>query len=154
MRDKQISESKIALQLLQQIHDLSADADVESGYRLVSDDGLRPQGEGARAADTWRLSTRKRVWITGHGRFIHPDGTQQFLHPLPPASGVARRVRAGGITKFSMKEQWFGDNVLHPVARVERAKGVLKNDLHIAAKQAQFRAGRLQQIDAIEKHGS
>jgi hypothetical protein len=65
VRDEEIGEAEIALQLLQKIHDLRADADVESGNRLIGDDELRPQGESAGNADALALASGKLVRITG-----------------------------------------------------------------------------------------
>jgi hypothetical protein len=42
VRDKQISEAEIALELLQKVYNLRADADVERRDRLIGDDELRP----------------------------------------------------------------------------------------------------------------
>src|SRR5208282_5272610 len=149
VRDKQISEPEIALQLLQQIHDLRADADVESGNRFVGDDELRTQRKCAGYANALTLASGKFVRITGHGGFIHAHGTQKFAHAL--AAGIAAEAF---VHDLSVENQGLGDHVLHAVARVERAERVLEDDLQVAAKTAQFGAVRLQQIDAIENDGA
>jgi hypothetical protein len=127
VRNEEIGEAEIALQLLQKIHDLCSDADIESGDRFVGDDELRPQGESAGNADALALASGKLVRVTRHGGFIHAHGTQKLAHAL--AAGIAAE-------RLSMKKQRLRDHVLHPEARVERTEGILEDDLHIAAKAA------------------
>jgi hypothetical protein len=91
MRDEQIGKAEIALQLLQKIHDLRANADVESGNRFIGNDKLRPQRERAGNTDALPLASGKFVGITRHGRFIHADRTQKFRDAL--AASLARGVR-------------------------------------------------------------
>src|SRR5713226_7888092 len=74
VRDKQICEAEIALELLQEIHDLRADADVESRDGFIGNNKLRPQGERAGDPDALTLASGEFVRITGHGGFIHSNG--------------------------------------------------------------------------------
>src|SRR5215469_2296191 len=53
--DKQIGQFELVLQIHQQVEDLGLDRHVERRYRLVADDQLRAQGEGAGDPDTLPL---------------------------------------------------------------------------------------------------
>ena len=64
VRDKQISEPKIPLQLLQKIHDLRAHAHIERRNRFIGDNKLRPQSQSARNANALPLTSGKLVRIT------------------------------------------------------------------------------------------
>ena len=164
VRDEQIGQAEIALQLLQKIHDLRANAGVESGNRFIGHDELRLQGKRAGDADALALASGKFVWITRHGRFIHSHGTQKFPHS--PAADIAAKAFVPGILlgnflmqrrlmqRRLMQNERLGDHVLNAEARVERTERVLKDDLHVAAKAAQFRAVRSHQIDTLEKYGA
>jgi len=63
VRDKQIGQSKLALQILEQVDHLRLNRDVESGNRLVADDELGVNRERARDADALALPTRELVRI-------------------------------------------------------------------------------------------
>ena len=141
MRDEQIGQAEIALELLQKIHDLRAHAGVESGNRFIGHDELRLQGERAGDADALPLASGEFVRITGHGGFIHAHRTQKFPHAL--AAGIAAQTFLPGLLvndflmkRLSMQNQRLGDHVFNAVARVERTERVLENDLHVAAKAA------------------
>src|SRR5258708_18759611 len=149
MRDEQRGEAEIALELLQQIHDLGAHADVESGHRFIGDDELRTQSQSAGDTNALALATGELVRKTGQGGFIHSHCMQKFPHPL--AAGIAAQTFTND---FLMENQRLGNHVFHTVARVERSKRVLEDDLYVAAKTAQFLTVRLQPIAAIEKNGT
>src|SRR5271169_1371943 len=146
VRDEQIGKAEIALQLLQKIHNLRADTDVQRRNWLIGDDKLRPQGESAGNSYALPLPSRKFVRITRHGGFIHPHSAQKFRNAL--AAGIAAETFAADLL---MKNERLGDHVLYPEARVKRTERVLEDDLHIAPNTPQFRGVRLQQIDALEE---
>ena len=56
VRDEDVGEAELALQIGEQVEDLRLDRDVERRDRLVADDELRPQREGARDADALSLA--------------------------------------------------------------------------------------------------
>ena len=57
MRDEQICQAEVALELGQQVDDLSSDTYVESRDRFVADDELRPQSQRAGDADALALAS-------------------------------------------------------------------------------------------------
>ncbi len=78
VRDEQIGQAEVALQLRQQVDDLRSDADVEGGNRFVAHNELRPQREGAGDADALALSAGEFVRIARACRFVEAHGAQQF----------------------------------------------------------------------------
>src|SRR5713226_9182810 len=131
VRDKQICEAEIALELLEKIHDLRADADIESGNRFIGNNKLRPQSQSAGDTNALALASGELVRITGQSGVIHSHGTQKFSHAL--AAGIAAEAF---MRDFLMKNERLGDHILYAVARVKRTKRVLEDDLHVAAKTA------------------
>src|SRR5260370_9219164 len=134
VRDEQIGEAEIALELLKKIHDLRGDTDIESRNRFIGDNELRPQGESAGDADALALATGELVRVAARGRFIHSNGTQKFPHAL--AAGIAAEVFASNflMKRLLMKNKQLSDHVLYPVTRVERTERILEDNLHVAAK--------------------
>jgi hypothetical protein len=64
VRDEEIGEAELALQILQQVDDLRLDRDVERRDRLVADNELRIERERPRDADALALSAGEFVGIT------------------------------------------------------------------------------------------
>src|ERR1700722_16099247 len=56
VRDEQIGQAEVPLQLRQQVHNLRSYADIQRGNRFVGDDELRAQGQGAGDSDSLPLS--------------------------------------------------------------------------------------------------
>jgi hypothetical protein len=61
MRDEQVGEAELALQILEQVDDLGADRNIERRDRLVGNDELGRDGERAGDADALPLPTREGV---------------------------------------------------------------------------------------------
>src|ERR1700687_4631382 len=78
VRDEEVGQAEIALELSQQIHDLSADADVERGDGLIAHDEFGPQGEGTSDADALALSSGEFVRVASARGFVEADGAQEF----------------------------------------------------------------------------
>src|SRR6266566_3329333 len=62
--DEQVRETELRLEILEQVHDLRLDRDVESGDRLVGDDELRAHRQRARDPDTLTLTAGELVRIS------------------------------------------------------------------------------------------
>src|SRR5580692_3136417 len=82
MRDKQVGQAEIPLQLCQQVDDLRAHAHIESGYGLIAHDEFRTQGQGSCNADALALSAGELMRVTGASRFIEAHGAQKFRDTL------------------------------------------------------------------------
>ena len=82
VRDEDVRQPEVALQRLEQVHDLRADRDVERRHRLVEDDQLRIERERARDADALPLAAgelvREAVRVLGR----ETDGAQQLVDAL------------------------------------------------------------------------
>ena len=63
VRDEEIGQAELALQVAQQIEHLRLDRDVERGDRLVADDQLRVRRERAGDADALPLAAGELVRI-------------------------------------------------------------------------------------------
>ena len=75
VRDEQVGQAELLLQVLQQVDDLGLDGDVQRGYSLVADHQLRAQDQGAGDADPLALPARECVGIPGQRVRLH-------LHPI------------------------------------------------------------------------
>ena len=78
VRDEEIGKAEVALEFFEQVHDLRADADVERGDRLVTDNEFGPQDQGAGNADALALASGKFMGIAAEGGFVEADGAQDF----------------------------------------------------------------------------
>ena len=63
VRDEDVGEVELALEVLEQVEDLRLHRDVERRHRLVADDQLRLQRERARDADPLALAARELVRV-------------------------------------------------------------------------------------------
>ena len=78
MRDEQIGQAEVALQLCQKVHDLRSYTDVERGDWFVAHDELWPKGEGAGDTDALALSPGELVGVARAGGFVQAYGAQQL----------------------------------------------------------------------------
>jgi len=65
VRDEDVGEAEVALQVLEQVQDLRLNRDVECRDRLVADDQLRVDRERARDTDPLALAARELVRESG-----------------------------------------------------------------------------------------
>jgi hypothetical protein len=86
VRDEQIGELELLLQLLEQIDDLRLDGDVERGDRLVRDDEVRVERERSRETDPLALAAGELVWVTAGSVLRQADDLEQVADP---AGGLA-----------------------------------------------------------------
>ena len=91
MRDEQIGEAVLALQVDQQIDHLGLDRDVERRDRLVAHDQARPERQRARDADALPLAAGELMRIVLHLVGAQADLREQFGDPFLL---LARRWRA------------------------------------------------------------
>ena len=140
VRDEQISQPHLALQVHHQIEHLRLDRDVERRHRLVADDQLRLQRQRARDADALALAAGKLMRIVVHLRLAQADAVEQFgdalLHVLA-ARGVVHAHR-------------LGHDVAGRHARIERGERVLKDDLHLPAVGPQLGLAQMRDVAAVD----
>ena len=115
----------LLLELRHQVQDPDADRDVEHADRLVREDDLRLDRERAGDRDPLPLAARELVRILGGDvlRRDEPDRAQQLVHPL---LDLARRDDL-------VDPKRTLDVVAHRLDRIERAEGVLEDDLDLRA---------------------
>src|SRR5579864_7796904 len=76
VRDEEVGQAEVALQLCEQVDDLRSDADIEGRYRLIADDELRPQCQGAGDADALALTAGEFVRVALAGGFVEAHGAE------------------------------------------------------------------------------
>ncbi len=124
MADEDVGEPELLLELYEQVDDLGLDGDVESRDRLVADDDLRLEDDGAGNADALALATRELVRIAVLELEVEADG----LHDLLDA-GIAFCLRLVGTCDIDR----LCDDVRDGHARIQGAIGVLEDELHLLA---------------------
>src|SRR6266404_7957342 len=124
--DEHIRELQPLLQVHEQIDDLGLDRNVERGNRLVADDEPRLDRQRAGDADPLSLAARELVRIALRMLRAQAYEAEKLRPPffLAPCREAIQRKR-------------FGQRLLDGHARIERAVGILKNDLHRASLRAQ-----------------
>ena len=142
VRDEEIREMPLALQLLQEIENLRLNRHVERRDRLVGDDEIRVCGERARDADALLLPAGELVRIAVDEALAEPDGFHQLADALALlfARGEAERLDR------------LGDDLPDRHARIERRVRILEDHLHVLPRAAQLRAGQLRNVDVAEHH--
>ena len=128
MGNEQIGEAKLGLQIFQQVDNLRLNRNVQGRDRLVADDELRIDGQGAGHADALALAAREFVWIAVDEIRVETDDLQQLRHALATALLVAHIVHVQRLTH----------DVAHGHTGIQRRVGVLEDHLHLTALMAQF----------------
>ena len=141
VRDEDVGEVELLLQLDEQVEDLGLDRDVERGDGLVGDDELRLQHERAREPDALPLPAAELVRVAVGRLGRHADALEHVVDDrpaaLPPGDAVDREP--------------LGDQVADLHARIERPHRVLEHDLHVPALLLQGAGAELEEVDAVER---
>src|SRR5262249_9960418 len=97
MRDEQVGEAKLLLQILKQVNHLSLDRDVEGRHWLITDDKLRPKRYSSGDPYTLALTTGElvRIAIPMAGR--EPNHPEQLGNPGSPLARAAESVNDQGL---------------------------------------------------------
>ena len=145
VRDEQVGEAELAAELLEQVEHLRLDQHVERGDRLVADQQVGLERDGARDRDPLRLPARQlpRVPLGVPGR-VEADQVEQLVDPLPARLPVARRVG----------DQRLLDDRPDLPLRVERSERVLEHELHVLPRGQQPAAAQPGQLAAAEADGA
>ena len=126
VRDEQVGQAEIALQLFQQIEDLRLHRNVERAGGLVADDQLRLHRQRARDGNALALPAGEFVRIAMARCARQSDLVQQPQHALCV-------LRAGRIER----PHAFLQDIRYPHARVQRGIRILENHLEIRTPAAQ-----------------
>ena len=90
--DEEQRQAKVALQVRHQVQDLRLDRHVEGGDRLVGDDELRFEGQGARDADALALAAGELVRVAVDVARVQADRVEQRQGAQPALAGLAEAV--------------------------------------------------------------
>ena len=77
VRDEQVRDVQLVLQVVEQIEDLRLNRNVQRADRLVADDEIGRKGDGAGDADALPLAAGEFVRISGGVGRVEPDALQQ-----------------------------------------------------------------------------
>src|SRR5579859_1015742 len=144
VRDEQIREVELPLQLFEQVDDLRLDRDVEGRDGLVAHDEARLHRERAGDADALPLAARELVRVPIGEVRIESNDAQQLLDALLLFPAPRQIVNL----------QWLADDAADRHARVQARVRVLEDHLHLAAHLAQLAAAQRGQVFAEEIHGA
>src|SRR5262245_14830117 len=140
MRDENVGETQLFLQIFQEIDDLSLNGDVERGHRLIADDKGRFHRKGSRYADPLSLTARKLMWIARRMVGVEADHLEEFLHA--PANPLPRPQTMGF--------DWLGEQSFYGVVWCQGRQWVLKHHLHTTTSGRQLRFWQVGQILSFE----
>ena len=132
VRDEDVGEPELLLQVLQQVEDLRLHRDVERRHRLVAEDQLRVDRERARDADPLPLPARELVREAVVVLGVEADDLEQLLDA---ALALGRRADAVELERLA-------DDEPDPLARVERRVRVLEHHHHVAPQRAHVACAR------------
>src|SRR5438094_3330313 len=83
MRNEQIADAELLLEILQQIHNLGTDRDIERRHGLVEDNKARVQRQGPRDSDALPLAATEFVRKEIDRGRSKADEIQEFMDALP-----------------------------------------------------------------------
>src|SRR5882724_2159104 len=140
MGNEKVGEMHLLLQLLQEIDDLRLNRNIQRGDWLVADNKFRVHGQGARDTDALALPAAKLVGVTVVMILAEAHRMEQFI------DAVALSSTLGKFVNF----QTFADDIADAHPRIQRGIGILKNDLHLPPRIAEFALGQSQQVFPLE----
>ena len=144
VRDEQIGQPQLLLQVHQNVEDLRLHRDVQRRDRLIRHDKLRIQSQRARNTDALALPTGELVWITFGVEILHIHHTQQIDHALPT---FLRRADP-------MHHKPFHNALTDGHARIERRIRVLEHNLDVATQSLQLAATHREDVPTVEVYFS
>ena len=137
VRDEQIGDFELLLQILQQVEDLGLDRDIQRRDRLVADQELGLERQRPRNTDALALTAGETVGVAVERPDIQAHQFQKLLHHLGPERAIAD----------AMDEQRFIDDVEDGHPRIERPERVLEDELDLAPERYQLRLAQADHID-------
>ena len=121
VRDIEVGDGALLLQLLHQAENAHADGHIEHAHRLIGEQHLRINRQGARNGNALALPPRELVWVLVEivcGRH-EPDDAQQLTRPLITCAAVQPLVNGEGTCQV----------VADRFDRIERAERILEDHL-------------------------
>jgi hypothetical protein len=126
VRDEHVGESKLALEIFEQIDDPGADRHIQRRYGLVEHEQLGIEHERAGDPDALTLPAGELVRETVGVLAIEPDPPHHFCDTLSPP-----------VLPQPVDLQRVGDDRFDGHRRIQRRVRILEHDLHLAAQLPQ-----------------
>jgi hypothetical protein len=142
VRDEDIGQRALGLEVLEQVEHLGLHGLVEGGHRLVEDEQPRVEHEGARDVHPLALPAGELV---GVAPAVEP---RVETHAAEERAGPLARLR----TRRAVHEQAEGHGILDGQARVQRGVRILEHELHVPAQPLHARGRRRPHVLAVEPH--
>ena len=139
VRDHHVGQAQLVLQVLEQVDDLGLDRHVKRGDRLVGDDQLGPQRQGAGDPDALPLAAGELVRVPVVVLGIEADELEQFLHAAPDPAG----------RRDLLQPEWRTHDGAHGVPGIERRVGVLEDHLDLAAQRTHLALPQVGDVAAV-----
>ena len=125
VRDEQIGQAALALQVFHDVQHLCLDADIQRRRGLVTNQKFWLGAQRTRDRNPLALATGELVRVLGHVQRIQAHRPKQFSYPC------LARARIGN---HSVLLQGLTHDVFHRPARVQAGIGVLENHLDMPAQ--------------------
>ncbi|EAU65581.1 conserved hypothetical protein [Stigmatella aurantiaca DW4/3-1] len=144
MRDEEVGELQLPLQVHQEVDDLRLDGHVEGADGLVRDDQIGPQSDGASNADALTLAPGKLMGIAVHRVARQPHQIHQREHLLFALPALGQSVDG----------ERLANEVSNRQPGVQRGVGILEDELHAPAKGTQPSGLQACQLLPLEADGT
>lgn len=141
--DKNVSQSELLLQVLEQVDDLGLHRHVKSAHGFVAHHYLGLEHDGAGDANTLALTAGKLMRVAVLKRKVQTHSLHNLFH-----ASIA--LGAGFVSVRDVDR--LCDNVRHGHARVERAVRILENEFHFLARTNKVIACELGKVLTVEKN--
>jgi hypothetical protein len=82
MRNEDVGQVKVMLQVFQQVNHLSLDRNIQRGDRLVADNQLGVERQGAGDAEALALAAAEGMRVAAHIFGAHTHHAQQLGYPV------------------------------------------------------------------------
>src|SRR5690606_1157810 len=127
-------------ELAEKLEDARLDRDVEGGDGLIEDEEVGLEDDGAGDRHSLTFSARELVRKAVPERRIEPTADEGIPHERAPLLAIAALVDREPLL----------DGGADGLARIERAPGILEDELEARAEGAKLSLGNAREIDAIE----
>src|SRR5690349_17730246 len=117
MRDEEVRELELLLELFEQVEDLRLDRDVECRYRLAGSDEVRIEGQCAGQTAAMTLAARELMRVATDGGQRKADGSQKVANATGRLLTVCQGVRT----------ERFADDLAPAMTRIQRDERVLEH---------------------------
>ena len=141
VRDEEIGQVQLLLQILKQVDYLRLDRNVERRDRLVEHEETRAHCERPRDPDTLALPARKLMRLAVKRVGPYPNHIEQFEDPLLLLHPACE----------TMDLNSFADDCAHSHAGIKRCVRILEDELHLAAQMTKLAARKGGEIAPVKK---